>query len=207
MNVSTNTIFDLNKLYQTYFNSKPYYVSNNPDQPLTQEVGYSIASQNPRKKGSIVYSKKNIAFNKIGTYGQDIWFPIELWKGNDLSLEIEACTVGVHLSSTVIKTPVNDRKGSVHESFSDDDVRFSIRGFLIGKNRTIPEDQIQALRDFKTATVPKQLRGGYPELFMEAGCNVVVLELDFPEVQGRSPWIRPFTMNLESDYIQDLILK
>ncbi len=75
--MSTNTAFDLLKLYKTYFNNQPYFVTNDESKPLTQEPGYSITTENPRLKGSIDYSSKNIAFNKIGSYGQDIWFPIE----------------------------------------------------------------------------------------------------------------------------------
>ena len=205
--MSTNTLFDLNKLYQTYFNNRPYYVTpKGSEKPFTQDVGYSVQLQNPRKRGEIVFSEKNIAFNKVGAYGQDVWFPVELWLSNQKLIELDVCTVGVHLSSTVIKTIVSERKGSVHESFSEDDIKFNIKGFLIGKNRTIPEKEIQLLTKFKQSTNAKQLRGGYPELFMEESCNVVCLDLDFPEVQGKAPWIRPFTMQLETDYIIDLII-
>jgi len=204
--MSTNTLFDLNKLYQTYFNNKSYYVApKGSEKPLTQDVGYSVQMQNPRKRGEIVKSIHAQPFNKVGAYGQDIWFPITLWINDNEILDIDACTVGAHLSSTVIKTIVSERKGSVHETFSEDDVKFNIKGFLIGKNRTIPEKEIDFLIKFKNYTGAKKLLGGYPSLFADTP-NVVCLDLDFPEVQGKAPWIRPFTMQLETDYIIDLII-
>lgn len=205
--MSTNTAFDLYKLYKTYFNNSPYYI--NPDgttKPITEEIGYSITTENPRPKGSIDYSSKNIAFNKIGSYGQDIWFPIELWTSGRKVIEIEACTVGVNLMKEIIRTPVSERKGKVKECFAIDDYRFSIKGFLIGKNRIVPEDQILALKDWFETTEPIELHGGYPEIFLDESCRVAVSALDFPEVQGKAPWIRPFTMTVETDYIQDLII-
>ncbi|MNY27607.1 hypothetical protein D3C86_1615190 [compost metagenome] len=106
----------------------------------------------------------------------------------------------------IIRTPVSERKGKVKECFAIDDYRFSIKGFLIGKNRLVPEDQIQQLKDWFETTEPIELHGGYPEIFLDESCRVAVSNLDFPEVQGKAPWIRPFTMTIETDYIQDLII-
>jgi len=205
--MSTNTAFDLYKLYKTYFANSPYYVDpKGNSKPITEEIGYSITMENPRPKGSIDYSSKNIAFNKIGAYGQDIWFPIELWKSGKKLIEIEACTVGVNLVKEIIRTQVSERSGRVKECFAIDDYRFTIKGFLIGKNRLVPEDQIQALKDWFETTEPIELHGGYPEIFLDESCRVAVSNLDFPEVQGKAPFIRPFSMIVETDYIQDLII-
>jgi Domain of unknown function (DUF6046) len=210
--MSTNTVFDLYKLYKTYFGNQPYFVSDE-NKPTPEVQGYSIASKNPRTKGSIYYSNKNQPFNKVNFYGQEIWFPITLKglvleKGKLLKseIEIEACTVGVNLTKTIIKTVVSERKGTVKECFSIDDYKFTIKGFLIGRNRTVPENQITILKQIFESTEPVELHGGYPELFLDESCRVVINTLDFPEVQGKAPWIRPFTMTLETDYIQDLII-
>ncbi|WP_163401408.1 DUF6046 domain-containing protein [Flavobacterium fluviatile] len=209
MMVSTNTIFDLAKLYKTYFGNNPYFITDNSEQPTTQEIGYSITTENTRPRGSIDYSSKNIPFNKIGAYGQAIWFPITLRAtdgGEFTEIEIEACTVGVSLMKEIIRTPVSERKGKVKECFSIDDYRFSIKGFLIGQNRLVPEDQINKLKKIFESTGEIELNGGYPEIFLDESCRVAVSSLDFPEVQGKAVWIRPFSMNIETDYIQDLII-
>lgn len=201
--------FDLAKLYKTYFNNSPYFVSDKgSNEPLTNEPGYLITSENPRPKGSIDYSSKTgQPFNKIGAYGQAIWFPIQLYKSEKQLLEIEACTVAVNLTKTIIRTAVSERQGTVKECFSIDDYKFTIKGFLIGKNQLVPEDQIIALKQWFETTEPIALHGGYPELFMnDSTCRVAVGNLDFPEVQGKATWIRPFSMTVETDFIDGLKL-
>jgi hypothetical protein len=182
-------ILDLQDLYKTYFNKYPYHIPQN---------------ENP--KGTIHKSKHNQPFNKIGAYGQDIWGAITLQVSTDLSIEIEACTVAVNLSKIVVKTAVSERKGTVKETFNTDDYKFTIKGFLIDKNRFFPEEQINTLVKIFESTEPVSLLGGYPELFLEGNGKVVISTLDFPEVQGKSYWIRPFSMTCESDFIEDLII-
>jgi hypothetical protein len=206
--MDTNTLFDLNKLYKTYFNDFPYFVTKNENEPLTQDVNYSIATQNPFPKGTIQKGEKhNQPFNKIGAYGQNIWGAITLKTAGGLSLEIEACTVAVNLSKTIIKTGVSERQGTVKECFHNDDYKFTIKGFLIGKNRSFPEGDIYTLKNIFESMEAVELHGGYPEIFLYENCNVVIETLDFPEVQGKAPWIRPFQMTCESDLIQDLIIE
>jgi len=205
--MSTNTLFDLNKLYKTYFNSSPYYITNNNTQPLTQDVNYSVNYTNPHPKGTIQRSKQYQPFNKIGSYGQEIWGAIKLSVPPELEIEIEACTVAVNLSKTVIKTAVSERQGTVKECFHNEDYKFNIKGFLIDKKRQFPEDQINTLKSIFESTKGVFLHGGYPEMFLTDNTQIVIETLDFPEVQGKAHWIRPFQMTCESDFIQDLIIK
>jgi hypothetical protein len=205
--MSTNTIFDLYKLYKTYFNDTPYHVINDSKQLSNQDTGYSIATQNPFPRGTVHRGERhNQPFNKIGSYGQNIWGTITLKLPSGLSIEIEACTVAVNLGKTIIKTSVSERQGAVKECFHNDDYRFIIKGFLIGKNRSFPEQEIYTLKEMFESTESVELHGGYPEIFLNDSCKVVIETLDFPEVQGKAHWIRPFQMTCESDLIQDLII-
>ncbi|WP_234111682.1 DUF6046 domain-containing protein [Chryseobacterium sp. R2A-55] len=198
-------VFDLNNLYKEYFGKSPYYVTpKGSEEPLTQDVNYADIPKNESPRGTIHYSRKQIAFNKIGAYGQDIWLPCEFYKNEQKVIEIEACTISVNLAKTVVRTPVSERKGTYKETFNVDDYKFTIRGFVIGKNRKFPEDDIIKLKDVFETGDPVALHGGYPEMFLDESCRVVVTSLEFPEVQGKAPWIRPFTLNCESDFIQDL---
>lgn len=204
--MSTNNIFDLTKLYKTYFNQAPYFVSKD-ENSSPQQSSYVVTTENPRPKGSIDYSSKNIAFNDIGSYGQDIWFPVTfktLFKGQRIELKLTACTVGVTMMKEIIRTPVAERNGKVKECFAIDDTRFNIKGFLIGKDRLVPEDQITQLKNIFETTESVEMHGGYHEIFLDDSCQVAVSSLEFPEVQGKAVWIRPFTMTVETDYIQDL---
>ncbi|MBO4233905.1 hypothetical protein FO675_06255 [Riemerella anatipestifer] len=199
------TVFDLGKMYKEYFGRSPYYITpKGSEQSVTQDINFSDIPKNEYPRGTIHYSRKQIAFNKIGTYGQDIWFPIEFYKNGQKKIEIEACTIAVNLIKNVVKTPVSERVGTVKEIFNIDDYKFTIRGFVIGKNRKVPEDDIANLKNLFETGDPVELHGGYPEIFLEKNCNVVITSLEFPEVQGKTYWIRPFTLTCESDFVQEL---
>lgn len=210
--MTTANVFNLGKLYKEYFGRESYYIDpEGKSKKVTQEIEFPGIEKNPRPRGTIHYSKKNISFNKSGAYGQDIWFPVELrgskktagsWE--NISLSLDACTISVNLVSTIVSTPVVERKGTVNEIVNIDDYKFTIRGFLIGKNRLVPEDDILNLVAIKESTREKTLHGGYPELFLDESCRIVISELEFPEVQGQNHWIRPFTMTCKSDFITDL---
>lgn len=212
MTPTTANVFNIYKLYKEYFGRESYYVDPNGE---TKKYGEDVENlgieKNPRPRGTIHYSQKNIAFNKSGFYGQDIWFPIELrsriktgqgWK--DISVAVDACTISVNLVSTIVSTPVVGRKGTVNEIVNVEDYKFTIRGFLIGKNRLVPEDDILNLLYIRESTQEKTLHGGYPELFLDQTCRIVISELEFPEVQGQNHWIRPFSLTCKSDFITDL---
>ena len=215
MTPSTANVFNLYNLYKEYFGRESYYVDPEGNKKkYGEEIEICGIEKNPNPRGTIHFSKKNISFNKSGAYGQDIWFPIELRGskkvGNSwekINLEIEACTISVNMVNTIISTPVVERKGTVNEIVNLDDYKFTIRGFLIGKNRKVPEDDILNLIALRESTYEKTLHGGYPELFLDETCRIVISELEFPEVQGQKHWIRPFTLTCKSDFITDLEFK
>lgn len=201
--------FDLHKLYKDVFGRQAYYVTpKGTAEPITQEAAYSDIPRNPHPKGTIHYTRTgNVSLNKIGAYGQDIWFPVKFVNADIGEIEIENCTTAVNLSKTIIRTPVSERKGSVKECFNIDDYKFTIRGFLIGKGRKFPEDEINKLKTLFESSQPVELHGGYPELFLDKSCRVAIETLEFPETQGQAHWIRPFTLTCETDYIEDLIIR
>lgn len=210
MTPTTANIINLVDLYKEYFGRGSYVVTDNGQTSPAEEILYSGLRRNDKPRGTIHYSSKNISFNKQGAYGQDIWFPITLRGTNvqdlePIEMEVEACTVSVNMVNNIVSTPVVERKGTVNEIVSLDDYKFTIRGFLIDKNRNVPEDQIQKLIALRESTQPVTLHGGYPEMFLEESCRIVINEIEFPEVQGRTHWIRPFTLTCKSDFITDLI--
>lgn len=196
--------FDIFKLYKQTFGNSPYFIKENDSQ--TQEVVYDIP-ENAKGKYSIDRTSKDITLKKKTVLGKDIWFPVTFWINTKNNIEIDACTIGVNLSKTIIETAVSERKGTVKEKFNIEDYRFTIKGFLIGKNRIFPEDQIAVLKLAFETNDPVYLMGGYPELFLEENAQVVITALEFPEVEGKSPFIRPFSLVCKSDYIQDLIIE
>lgn len=210
---TTANVINLAELYKEHFSKNPYHInSSGKVEPIT-ELPYSGLRPNPRPKGTIHQSEINgLDFNKIGAYGQDIWhsifFESKINYGKvveNIKVEIDTCTVSVQLTKTIIRTPVVERKGSVIEICDIENPRFTIRGFLIGKNRTVPERDIDNLRKLFEANGLVTLNGAYVELFLAKTCRVVITDLEFPEVQGKAHWFRPFTLQCEADFIDDLI--
>lgn len=211
MKPTAANVFNLVTLYKEYFGRGSYVVDKTGSTTPAENISYAGIPQNPSPKGTTHFSKKSISFNKQGSYGQDIWFPIEL-KGSKvvgsslepLTVVIDICTISVNLVSTIVSTPVVERKGTVNEIVNIDDYKFTIRGFLVGKNRKVPEDEMLTLIAIKESTQEKTMHGGYPEIFLDETCRIVISELEFLEVQGQNHWIRPFTLTCKSDFITDL---
>jgi hypothetical protein len=195
--------FDLYNLYKQVFN-KPFSIPEATGQSGALEL-YDVPA-NERERGSIKYSQKGIPFNKVSALGRDIWFPVTFWISNDKFIDIDACTIGVVMSKVIVKTAVSEQKGTVKEQFDIDDTQFNVRGFLIGKDRNFPEDQVLFLTELFESQKEIYMTGGYPELFLGEEARVVIKGLEFPEVQGRMPNIRPFFMKVESDFVKTLTL-
>lgn len=220
--------FDLIKLYKNYFGNTPFSVQNTEDKSFTNEVEYNNIPENPHLKGKIHFSKTNQPFNKIGAYGQNIWHYVKFaskiknskgeWEV--IILEIDICTIAVKQVTNIISTPlagaeINPKTlegkplkphniGYVNEIVNIDDWIFTIRGFLVSKNRTVPETEIEKLKYFMQTNQPVEIHGGYVELFLPPSCIVKVTSIEFPEVQGGNYWIRPFSLECKTNWMKDL---
>ncbi|AWG24824.1 DUF6046 domain-containing protein [Flavobacterium kingsejongi] len=201
-------LFDVKELYKQTFGSSNFHVpAKGSDKTKSSTILLGGIPQNPNPAGTIQYNSKQISLNKQGLYGQEIWHPIALWRSSEKVLEIDNCTMRVNVVKTIVRTAVSERKGTVKEQFSIDDYKFTIKGFLIGKNRKFPEEDIIKLKEIFESNDPISLHGGYPELFLDDSCRIVIDTLDFPDVQGKAHWIRPFSFTCESDFITDLIIQ
>lgn len=200
-------ILDLTKLYKEVFVNTPYKIAGTGSGLDSTPVTYGSVEQNLRDRQSIDYTRKQIALNKKNLYGYDIWHPVEFWVSNKKSIELEACTVGIVLSKTIVETAVSERKGAVIEQFNILNYQFNIRGFLIGKSQFFPEEQIMKLKELHETTEPVSLHGGYPEMFLDESCRVAIINVEFPETQAKAPWLRPFSITCKSDFITDLIIE
>lgn len=207
-------VFNLVEIYKEYFPKNSYFIDNLGNNNLMNDKeNYNLnGHKNPHPKGFIHKSTRTgQTFNKIGDYGQNIWFPIKLESFEMLfgkpvfhTLEIDICTVSVNLPTNIVSTPILGRKGCVHEIVSLPPNRYTVRGFLIGKNRTVPEAEILKLKHFHETLMPVTMHGGYVELFLFKSCKIIIESIEFPEVQGKNHWIRPFTMVCYNDDIEDM---
>lgn len=189
---------NVESIYKSYF--KPSYGADD------REGGNSFVEYTripPKSNGKA--SVKGIDFQKT-INGHEVFLPVEFWKSNELYLEVRCCTIAVSTEKTIVKTAVSERAGTIKEQFSVGDYRFTIKGVLIGDNRTFPDDKIIKLKELYETVDAVELRNAMTELFVTGSRRIVITNLTFPEVHHGSKHHRPFELTCESDYINDLKL-
>lgn len=201
-------------IYQRYFGSKPVVVvpepvseATNANVPQTNsQSGYPVLSQ----KGAVIAEQ----FLNV-----EIWLPITLRAlGNDFTNAkngnvgewyLPYATVSISGGAGWIKTPLNQRKGTVKELYSIDDYEIRVKGFFIDKaNRTFPESEITNLKKLFEAGTTFKINNALTNIFLEDTTlppdqqyRVTIDKFELPEVSGGMKSMRPFAMSLSSDYI------
>ncbi|AYD48200.1 DUF6046 domain-containing protein [Arachidicoccus soli] len=210
----TNSIFDLQTLYQKTFGSKPYVIENTTP---SQNEGQPYQLGTPKTQTTSIYGSTL----QTQYMGVEIWLPVtfrdlpqSFFKdlGNCEIVDVAARKLNLYYSvvrvtgrKQIIKTPVNARQGTVKEGYNIDDYNITIRGFLIDKkNYGFPELQIIALRRLFELNQAVALDNAMTNLFTDTVDNMAIESLDFPEVEGGKKHIRPFVMQMVSDNISSL---
>lgn len=211
---SPGEVIDLGKLFANTFGGRPYHVPEESEK-VTEGTPYKItgerADQLTSNTGAVIKEKVK---------GVDIWFPVSFRNaGDDESAPpiayLPYCVVRIAGKKTIVKTPVMYRKGTVKEQYNVDDYSISIKGFLIGENGAFPEVDIDNLKDLFELKKGVRIDNAITNIFLsgEPGADysqqkrVVIESLDFPEVEGGKENVKPFSMQLESDFVFTLELK
>lgn len=178
-------VTDIVELYKTYF-----------QKPLVIEPKVEIDTSTSRFDAAYKERMKGI----------DVFLPIHL-SNNEHQIDIACATIRVQGQKTIIRTPVSERNGTVKEMFNIGDYKFSIKGVLIASDRSkvMPDDKIFILRQLFESTSPIELKNALTDLFMDDNRNIVITDLEFPDVEGKELRIRPFTMECETDSVTNLI--
>lgn len=185
-------------VYKTYF--QPRYKVGSTE-VSAYDPGYKVEA-----KGSSApqTTALGIPISKPGYLGREVFLPVTFWVSEKLQLTVDCCTVRVTAKKTIIRTPVAERKGTVKEQFNVEDYRFTVKGVLIGADRKFPDDQMTVLRNIFESTKPVQMRNALVELFMSGENRVAIESFEFPEQEGKAMHHRPFTLECESDFIDQL---
>lgn len=179
-----HVVTNILELYKTYF-QKPFVVE-------------------PKQEIDLSSSRFDSAYKET-MKGVEVFLPIHL-SNNEHQIDIACATIRVQGEKTIVRTPVSERSGTVKEMFNIGDYKFSIKGVLIAQDRTkvMPDDEMYILRQLFESTSPVELRNALTDLFMDDSRNIVITELEFPDVEGKELRIRPFTMECETDSVTNL---
>lgn len=193
-------ILDLQSIYSTYF-QKPYTIGS---------TGEGI----PLPVFDRISSKADDSTTKMGTkvkvvselLGREVFLPVTLKTSDGKSLVIDCCTIRATSQKTIIRTAVSEREGTVKEQFNVGDWVFDIKGVLIGKEGKLPDDQIDLLNQIYKSTLPVDIENALADLILGPSVRVVVNEPEITGPNGSSMKHIPFTLKVESDFIDNLIL-
>lgn len=201
--MAPNQIIDLSKLYKKTFGNTPYHIKElAKDEEAVGELYHvnSAPSLNVYSaKGSIIKEDLN---------GVEIILPVRFYIGPTLLMYMPYVVVKISNDKIIVKTPMNERKGTVKEQYSIDDYVIGVKGFLIGQDRQFPEDELEKLKVLyetrQAVTLDNALTNIFltdPELGQEEQRRVVIAALDISEVQGGRVQVRPFSLSLVSDSV------
>lgn len=197
---------ELIQLYRQTFGGKPFHVTVPNDSP--DKAVFNIVSDSNNSIGT--------GTNLISTdgYGVEIWLPIWLTdfpasSGITSDIFLPYATIKISGSSSVIKTPMAERIGSVKELYSIDDYKITIKGFFIDKQtRSLPIADLQNLKKVHEQGTAFNISNAITDIFLNGTFSaadeqqrVIITSFDLPEVEGGKKSMRPFVMNLESDSV------
>lgn len=194
-------ILDLQSIYNTYF-QKPYTIS-------------SASEGTPLPVFSAIASKVDDSVTKLGTkvkvvselLGREVFLPVTLKISDDKKMTIDCCTIRATSQKTIIRTAVSEREGTVKEQFNIGDWVFDIKGVLIGKDNRLPDDQIDLLNKIYKSSQPVEIENALADLLLGPSVRVVVNEPEIVGPNGSSMKHIPFTLKVESDFVDTLTLK
>ena len=128
-----------------------------------------------------------------GLLGKYVYLPVRI-----AGVLIPYAVVSISGSKTIVETPLVARRGTVKEQIALEDYRISVKGFFISQTNTLPDKEIQQLKQLYERADSLIFRNALTDIFLTDNDKVVIKTLDLPEVVGK-PSYRPFTMELVTD--------
>jgi hypothetical protein len=204
--------FDIEQYYRQIFGGKPYKIGKEGASPALD--GFTISGTNAIPSGDQYSDAGHLL--KTSLYGIEIWLPVKFFGLKKLTnlkfsfdeLLLAYTTVSVSVKKTMIETPLVERSGSVKELFNVDDYMIEIKGFLIDENRVWPEKELNYMRALAESDQSIGIDNALTNIYLaDKGQQVVIKDFKLPEVSGGRKHVRPFSMQLASDNIFELIIE
>jgi len=200
--------FDLQKLYERQFGSKPVVPQESASSEPTPFVIEGKKPENLSASGSALTANYR---------GQEMWLPVKLFgldvqKFGNSELLLPYTVIKMSAKKTIIETPMVERQGSVKEQYSIDDYDISLKGFVIGYDKSgkypvWPEEELLMLKKIFELNESVKLDNALSNIFLGSEARVVIKSLDLPETEAGKKHVRPFSMTIVSDSIFTLELE
>lgn len=197
--------YDIQELYSSTFGSKPMLpqggVQPSADADVLPQLPNGQVAGRFTPRGRVLYENYQ---------GREVWLPVRLYAAfgrADGVLPLPYSVVRATCKKNIVSTPLAERGGTVKELYSVDDWQITIKGFLIGKDRSWPEAEIEQLRRFWELQQALVIENVLTDVLLEnqsrpeEQCRVVMESLELPEVEGGRTRIQAFSMRLLSDSV------
>lgn len=207
-------VFELEDLYQRTFGTKPVVPKVQPG------VDNSTPFQVPAKRADELFSKTGAPLFSTDLYGVEVWLPTEFFNLPQTTaaqrsafpngrLKLPYSVIRITGSSTIIRTPLAERRGSVKEQYNVDDYKITLKGFFLDKERRVfPEDDLKALKHLHESGQAFSIWNAITDIFLADPTEtvydqqqVVITSFELPEVEAGKRHVKPFVMQLESDNV------
>lgn len=139
-------------------------------------------------------------------YGKDVWgrevfMPLTL---NGIVLPY--VWMKVNLKKRIVETDMTERRGSVNEIISFENIEIGVKGFAVGAFDTFPEQELEDLRNIFEVANSIECKSVLTDIFLlnKSGTDKVIMrDLEILDNQGIEH-VRAFQFTLTSDQILEL---
>jgi hypothetical protein len=113
-----------------------------------------------------------------GSYQEDGKTTPTTFKG----ITIDTVLFDISQTKNIVKTPIQGRNGTVKEYISDGDYDINIRGILVSKENTYPEEEVNTL--ITICKVPAALKVASEFMQLFSIHSLVIESYDFYQIEG-----------------------
>ena len=163
------------------------------------EVGQYIFDDAPESQNMTIAGSNANTGSLMGT---PVFADIEFYIDNVAKLYNQSVLITINQQKNIVRTSVNNRKGTIKEYISDGDFSVQIQGILVGDGNNYPLDDVHTLK--KLLAEPQNIKVVSPYLELWGIYELTVETYNIPQQQG---WqnIQPFEISAYSDEPLELI--
>ena len=193
-----NVVIDIAATFQAIYGYLPANVPPMPAAPNNvnpYQVNGTSAIKKQTAMGSPLYGLSDMI-------GREVFMPITITSGG-VDYNFPFGVIGIKVRKILKETPMVERGGDVIEEIATGALEFDFKGFLIDAADQFPDDQLAAVKTLFYTNAPVYLKCALTDLFMPAGDQVVIKELDIP-AKAKVIGVKEIAFTMKQDSILDL---
>ena len=148
------------------------------------------------------FSILGVSLYEKDQYGNEGFCPVKI-KYQEETFNLPYSTISIQNKKKIKETSLTGRKGTVKELIQIGNYVFNIQGVAIIKEDSMPENEIINLRNLYEINDSVQLENAFSEIFLMEDNNVVIKNIDLPDMKGIIG-AQAYSMTLLSDSVLTL---